>query len=231
MALSGSPLRVSPDDGPLHLGAPKVIIVGSVAVGKTSILRRARTGHFEAHEPTSIGCACVGLSVELPNGRTKALQVWDTAGQERFNALSRQYMRGAAAAVVVFSLSDRQSLAGASAWLVKASEALKEFYARSTEALPPGGAAGGGVLVLVGNKCDLTRARQVAPSEGRALAAKHHAAYHECAAATGVGVAEIFGLVASALSGRAAASEFSARASLREAKERPWGAGCTGCGT
>ena len=97
LALSASsPLRVRPDDGPLHLGAPKVIIVGTPGVGKTSILRRARTGRFEEREPTSIGCACVGLSVDLPNGCTKALQAWDTAGQERFNALSRQYMRGCA---------------------------------------------------------------------------------------------------------------------------------------
>jgi small GTP-binding protein len=174
-------------------GASKVVLCGNGGVGKTSLLRRARTNTFAEHEPVSIGVAMVGLRVLLPGDeRPRTLQVWDTAGQERFNAMTQQYFRGAVVAIVVFSLTDRRTFDAASGWLRKAREAL---------AAPAGAGPTRSTrrsLLLVGNKRDLP-SRAVTEREAAELAEREHATYHECAAATGVGVDILFGLVANGL--------------------------------
>lgn len=44
-------------------------------------------------------------------------ELWDTAGQERYRSLAPMYYRGAAAAIIVFDLTDEESLDGAKAWV------------------------------------------------------------------------------------------------------------------
>lgn len=155
-------------------GAPKVVFVGEMGVGKSSIIRRVTTGEFEVGEKTTIGVACLYLSMDLPDGNRRTLQLWDTAGQERFRALTRTFYRGASAALVVFALNERVSFDALDAWL------------RSVRAEDPHAR-----FVLVGNKADLLP-RRVDPEEARTLAQEWGAVYRECSAATGEGVDELF---------------------------------------
>jgi small GTP-binding protein len=45
------------------------------------------------------------------------LQLWDTAGQERFHSLGPIYYRDAAAALIVFDITDIDSFQRAKAWV------------------------------------------------------------------------------------------------------------------
>ena len=54
------------------------------------------------------------------------LMLWDTAGQEEFDAITRAYYRGAHAAVVVFSTTDRESLLAVPKWVAKVKEECGE---------------------------------------------------------------------------------------------------------
>lgn len=45
------------------------------------------------------------------------LQLWDTAGQERFHSLGPIYYRDAAAALIVFDITDMDSFERAKAWV------------------------------------------------------------------------------------------------------------------
>ena len=38
------------------------------------------------------------------------LEIWDTGGQERFRSMAPLYYRGAAAALVVYSITEKESL-------------------------------------------------------------------------------------------------------------------------
>ena len=49
------------------------------------------------------------------------LSLWDTAGQERFHSLGPIYYRDAAAALIVFDITDIDSFERAKAW-------VKELY-------------------------------------------------------------------------------------------------------
>ncbi|EJT79089.1 GTP-binding protein ypt4 [Gaeumannomyces tritici R3-111a-1] len=69
------------------------------------------------------------------------LSVWDTAGQETYRSVTQSYFRNASGALLVFDLSRRDTFQHATSWL----EDLK----RHAESDP--------VVILVGNKADLTR--------------------------------------------------------------------------
>ena len=64
--------------------------------------------------------------------------VWDTAGQEEFDTITRAYYRGAKAAIVVFSTTDRQSFKNVSRWKKKLEAECEDVE-----------------IVLVRNKVDL----------------------------------------------------------------------------
>ena len=50
------------------------------------------------------------------NSEEIKLEIWDTAGQERFYAITPMYYRKAHAAIVVFDVSNKNSLIRAGKW-------------------------------------------------------------------------------------------------------------------
>ena len=44
---------------------------------------------------------------------TVKFEIWDTAGQERYRSLAPMYYRGAAAAIIVYDITNPDSFAGA----------------------------------------------------------------------------------------------------------------------
>jgi GTPase SAR1 family protein len=69
----------------------------------------------------------------------------DTAGQERYRSLAPMYYRGAAAAIVVYDVTNKDSFNGAKSW-------VKELQRRGDPNV---------VIALAGNKADLEGRRQV----------------------------------------------------------------------
>jgi GTPase SAR1 family protein len=48
---------------------------------------------------------------------TVKFEIWDTAGQERYRSLAPMYYRGAAAAIVVYDITNPDSFTGAKSWV------------------------------------------------------------------------------------------------------------------
>ncbi|KAF7965491.1 hypothetical protein HWV62_43252, partial [Athelia sp. TMB] len=81
--------------------------------------------------------------------RTVRLQLWDTAGQERFRSLIPSYIRDSSVAIVVFDITNRQSFMSTTKWIDDVrSERGKDV-----------------IIVLVGNKADLSDKRWVMPPD------------------------------------------------------------------
>ena len=56
-------------------------------------------------------------TIEFPDKGCKVkINLWDTAGQERFQALTRQYIQSATAVILVYDITDGQSLSEAQDW-------------------------------------------------------------------------------------------------------------------
>jgi Ras-related protein Rab-5C len=56
-------------------------------------------------QESTIGAAFFSQVLSLDEATVK-LDIWDTAGQERYHSLAPMYYRGAAAAVVVFDITN-----------------------------------------------------------------------------------------------------------------------------
>ena len=93
----------------------KIVFVGDTRVGKTSIIYK----YMKRHEQTipTIGANSFNIPVPLDDGNTVTLSVWDTAGQEEFKCLVPMYARGAAVAVVVFDLSNKETYDNLNSWV------------------------------------------------------------------------------------------------------------------
>merc|ERR1712136_628019 len=127
----------------------KLVFLGERAVGKTSVITRFMYDTFDNNYQATIGIDFLSKTMYL-EGRTVRLQLWDTAGQERFRSLIPSYIRDSTVAVVVYDITNVNSFQQTSKWIedVRAE--------RGTDV----------VIILVGNKTDLSDKRQVSIEEG-----------------------------------------------------------------
>lgn len=104
----------------------KVIMLGDTSVGKTSIVLQYYKNMFPEESQPTIGAAYVSKLMETSKGIIN-LSIWDTAGQERFKSIIPMYLRGCAAACLVCSCDNEQSVTDLSKW-----KDLLEKHADST---------------------------------------------------------------------------------------------------
>merc|ERR1712013_835365 len=123
------------------------------SVGKSSIVIRFVKGQFSEYQESTIGAAFLTQTVPL-NDTTVKFEIWDTAGQERYHSLAPMYYRGAAAAIVVYDITNRDTFQRAKQW-------VKELQRQGNPNI---------VIALAGNKVDLTTNRIVEYDEASAYA-------------------------------------------------------------
>ncbi|RQM18030.1 hypothetical protein DD237_001870 [Peronospora effusa] len=173
----------------------KLVLLGDTAVGKSClVVRFVRDEFFEFQEPT-IGAAFLTQTVGLEDGLTVKFEIWDTAGQgkfvqyksqcvqERYRSLAPMYYRGAAAAIVVYDVTNKDSFTGAKSW-------VKELQRRGDPNV---------VIALAGNKADLEARRNVEFEEAHQYAEDNDILHMETSAKTAVNVKDLFVAIAKRL--------------------------------
>ena len=106
-----------------------------------------------------------------------SVAIWDTAGQERFHALGPLYYRDADGALLVYDITDPDSFNRAKKWVSELHTVL--------------GADSHVVLILVGNKCDLSNRRNVTKAEAQQFADSVNAVHVEISVKLNQGVDEV----------------------------------------
>eukprot|EP01036_Dinobryon_divergens_P024836 gene24836-33320_t len=152
-APSGSSSTGGPNISPL--AKYKLVFLGDQGVGKTSIITRFMYDSFDKNYQATIGIDFLSKTMYLED-RTVRLQLWDTAGQERFRSLIPSYIRDSSVAVVVFDITNRASFLNTSKWI----EDVRNERGNDV------------IIILVGNKTDLSDKRQVSVDEGEDKATK-----------------------------------------------------------
>jgi len=123
----------------------KILVVGDLGCGKTSIIHRYVNNVFSTKYRATIG---VDFALKIINWDAKTnvrLQLWDIAGQERFGHMTRVYYKEAVGALVVYDMTRPGTFEAVKKWKLDLDENL------STERPLP--------VVLLANKCDLTDQR------------------------------------------------------------------------
>uniref|UniRef100_A0A8D0ZC25 Ras-related protein Rab-17 n=1 Tax=Sus scrofa TaxID=9823 RepID=A0A8D0ZC25_PIG len=160
----------------------KLVLLGSGSVGKSSLAFRYVKNDFKSILPT-VGCAFFTKVVDLGAASLK-LEIWDTAGQEKYHSVCHLYFRGANAALVVYDVTRKDSFLKAQQWLKDLEEEFR---------------LGDVVVMLVGNKLDLGKEREVAFEEGKEFAESKGLLFMETSAKLNHQVTEAFGAIAQEL--------------------------------
>ena len=175
-AAGGMHGRVEREAPEPHDHVIKLLLVGDSGVGKSSLLVRFTDDVFEVQSPT-IG---VDFKLKYLNARGKRLKltVWDTAGQERFRTLTSSYYRGAQGIVFVYDITKRESF-----------ENVSEIWAKEVDLYAT---VEDCVKIVIGNKIDKEKAREVSRKEGEAFAEDNGCLFLETSAKSRRNVKEAF---------------------------------------
>ncbi|XP_037263472.1 ras-related protein Rab-37 isoform X5 [Falco rusticolus] len=125
--------------------------------------------------------------VAVDGVKVKLQQIWDTAGQERFRSVTHAYYRDAQALLLLYDITSKMSFDNIRAWLTEIHE-----YAQKDV-----------VIMLLGNKADVSSERAVRTEDGASLAREYGVPFMETSAKTGMNVELAFLAIAKELKQRA----------------------------
>ncbi|KAK4491518.1 hypothetical protein RD792_002269 [Penstemon davidsonii] len=149
----------------------KLVLLGDVGAGKSSLVLRFVKGQFIEFQESTIGAAFFSQTVAVNDANVK-FEIWDTAGQERYHSLAPMYYRGAAAAIIVFDITNQASFDRAKKW-------VQELQAQGNPNM---------VMALAGNKSDLLDSRK----DAQTYAQENGLFFMETSAKAATNVNELF---------------------------------------
>ncbi|XP_031784155.1 ras-related protein Rab-32 isoform X1 [Nasonia vitripennis] len=83
----------------------KILVIGELGAGKTSIIKRYVHQFFSQHYRATIGVDFALKVLNWDPATIIRLQLWDIAGQERFGNMTRVYYKEAVGAFIVFDVT------------------------------------------------------------------------------------------------------------------------------
>ena len=134
-------------DTSYQINKQKLILVGDVAVGKTSIINSILGQKFNDEYEPSIGVDFFSKTIKY-KGKSIKLQIWDSAGQEKFKSLIPNYIRGASLIILVYDITNKTSFNNLNSWI----EFINNYESTN--------------IIICGNKIDLKDKREVSYEEG-----------------------------------------------------------------
>ncbi|KAL5707957.1 Golgi membrane exchange factor (Ric1p-Rgp1p) subunit [Ranunculus cassubicifolius] len=153
----------------------KVVLIGDSAVGKSQLLARFARNEFSLDSKATIGVEFQTRTLVIDHKTVKA-QIWDTAGQERYRAVTSAYYRGAVGALLVYDMTKRQSFDHVARW-------LEELRGHADKNI---------VIMLIGNKSDLTTLRSVSTEDAKEFAQRENLFFMETSALEATNVETAF---------------------------------------
>jgi small GTP-binding protein len=152
----------------------KIIIIGAIGVGKTSIIERYISNKFIVGERMSISCEIQEKTIDLDSETKVNLKIVDTAGEERYMSLPNQYFKDCQGAIIMYDITEKNSFNKIKDWL----NILKE---KAPEKI---------VIMLAGNKSDLYCLKADLEDELNPYKEKYK--HYEISAKTGNNISLIF---------------------------------------
>ncbi|XP_044528672.1 ras-related protein Rab-7b isoform X1 [Gracilinanus agilis] len=159
----------------------KLIIIGALGVGKTSLLNQYVHKTFYEDYQTTLGASILSKIIMVDNTTLK-LQIWDTGGQERFRSMVSTFYKGSDGCILAFDVTDRDSFHALDTWR---GDILQKTL--QTEQVFP--------IVVLGNKIDLD-AREVSQEKALDWCKEKDIPYFEVSAKNNINVEQAFELLA-----------------------------------
>lgn len=120
----------------------KILVIGDLGTGKTSIIKRYVHQFFSQHYRATIGVDFALKVINWDANTLVRLQLWDIAGQERYGNMTRVYYKEAVGAFIVFDVTRANTFDSVTNWKADLDSKVQ---------LPDGSSI---PCVLLANKCD-----------------------------------------------------------------------------
>ena len=146
----------------------KLILVGDVSVGKTSIIGRYIDNKYKENYECTIQAEQRTKIIEEDSNTFIRLNVWDTAGQEKYRAITRQYYNNCDGAFIIFDLTKRNTFECIPNWIKE----INEYGNKDA------------IIMILGNKLDLIAEREIPPNDIKNFV-KNNYLYYEVSAKNG----------------------------------------------
>ena len=132
----------------------KIILLGEIGVGKSSLINRYINNKFSSFGQASIGDEVKTKKVEVDQNLRVELLIHDPTNEEKLGKFTKNYYLDAHGAIIVYDLTSEQSFQKVKYWM----EELNSNAPRDT------------IFCILGNKSDLTADRVVKYEDVKALA-------------------------------------------------------------
>ena len=151
----------------------KIIMVGSINVGKTSLVTKYATGKIPGKKESTKNASFVN-KMKTINGIKFEIKLWDTAGQEKYKSLTKLFIKDAKIAILVYSIDNEESFKDLDEWL----KLIKGVNDKDNI-----------IYGVLANKSDLESENTLCDEKGKEYAKKIGAMWRKTSAVTdGIGI-------------------------------------------
>jgi len=126
----------------------KICLAGSKGVGKSSLITRYVDDIFNEKSMKTIGVAFKRKEIKIKESLSIELNIWDFGGEEKYRILFPAYVNGAAAALLLYDITDKNSLDDIENWVQIIDDNSKEI-----------------IKVIIGTKIDLKEQREITKAD------------------------------------------------------------------
>ena len=153
----------------------RILTLGNISVGKTSIILRYLNDTFKEDHKMTIGIDMQTINVEYYN-HIAQLIFWDSAGQERFQSMTKNYYKNSDVLLLIFDVMDNKSFSQLETWLNGIIENKVQHA----------------LVYLIANKIDYGSRRLISTHQGEILAERYSIPYYEVSALSGYNIDKLF---------------------------------------
>ena len=94
----------------------KIIMIGALGVGKTSLIQRYSEGNIGSTIKSTKNASSVSKIKTIGECKFE-IKLWDTAGQEKYKSLTKLFIKDSKIAILVYSIDDEKSFEELDFWL------------------------------------------------------------------------------------------------------------------
>jgi small GTP-binding protein len=143
----------------------KIVLVGDINVGKTSILNKFIDKRFSKEHRATINIEFKIKTIKINSTTICDLKIWDTCGDEKYFSLTKNYFKDSDGIILVYDITSKKTFFDLNKWL----ELIKNYIGKIN-------------IILVGNKNDLKNKREVSEKDANNFAIKNNLKFYEISA-------------------------------------------------